>query len=158
VKAANYIGKLIYTCANIHRLERGRGSFGTRGRGGPEGEQADPGLPGKWPLNHHHTTTVLRPFFRDHLGETVPEENFWTLWCKGRLQRQAGRHSICTNQCPPPPIPHFLQAGCPFCCPTYSVKAQKAPSALNRSIINFLTRHSVPREGKNYAMQRKMLR
>ena len=33
----------------------------------------------------HHTTTVLRPFFRDHPGETVPEENFWTLWCKGRL-------------------------------------------------------------------------
>jgi len=30
------------------------------------------------------TTTVLRPFFRDHLGEPVPEENFWTLWCKGR--------------------------------------------------------------------------
>jgi len=33
----------------------------------------------------HHTTTVLRPFFRDHPGEPVPEENFWTLWCKGRL-------------------------------------------------------------------------
>jgi len=33
-------------------------------------------------LNNHYTTTVLRPFFRDHL---VPEENFWTLWCKGRL-------------------------------------------------------------------------
>jgi len=31
------------------------------------------------------TTTVLRPFFRDHLGEPVPEENFWALWCKGRL-------------------------------------------------------------------------
>jgi len=31
------------------------------------------------------TTTVLRPFFRDHPGESVPEENFWTLWCKGRL-------------------------------------------------------------------------
>jgi len=31
------------------------------------------------------TTTVLRPFFRDHLGKPVPEENFWTLWCKGRL-------------------------------------------------------------------------
>jgi len=31
------------------------------------------------------TTTVLRPFSRDHLGELVPEENFWTLWCKGRL-------------------------------------------------------------------------
>jgi len=37
--------------------------------------------------HHHHTTTtaVLRPFFRDHPGELVPEENFWTLWCKGRL-------------------------------------------------------------------------
>ena len=23
--------------------------------------------------------------FRDHLGEPVPEENFWTLWCNGRL-------------------------------------------------------------------------
>ena len=31
------------------------------------------------------TTTVLRPFFRDHPGEPVPEENVWTLWCKGRL-------------------------------------------------------------------------
>jgi len=34
---------------------------------------------------HHTTTTVLRPFFRDHPDEPVPEENFWTLWCKGRL-------------------------------------------------------------------------
>jgi len=33
----------------------------------------------------HHTTTVVRPFLRDHPGEPVPEENFWTLWCKGRL-------------------------------------------------------------------------
>jgi len=36
--------------------------------------------------NHStHTTTILQPFFRDHPGEPVPEENFWTLWCKGRL-------------------------------------------------------------------------
>jgi len=34
---------------------------------------------------HNHTTTVLRPFFRDHAGEPVPEENFWTLWSKERL-------------------------------------------------------------------------
>jgi len=33
----------------------------------------------------HHTATILRPFFWDHPGEPVPEENFWTLWCKGRL-------------------------------------------------------------------------
>ena len=37
---------------------------------------------------HHHTTTVLRPFFWDHPGERVPEENFWTLWCKGRLTQE----------------------------------------------------------------------
>jgi len=30
-------------------------------------------------------TTILWPFFRHHLGEPVPEENFWTSWCKGRL-------------------------------------------------------------------------
>jgi len=35
--------------------------------------------------HHHHITTVLWPFFRDHPGELVPEQNFWTLWCKGRL-------------------------------------------------------------------------
>jgi len=33
----------------------------------------------------HTHTTVLQPFFRDHPGEPVPEENFWTLRCKGRL-------------------------------------------------------------------------
>jgi len=31
------------------------------------------------------TTTILRPFFWQHPGEPVSEENFWTLWCKGRL-------------------------------------------------------------------------
>ena len=35
--------------------------------------------------NNTTTTTILRPFFRDHPGEPVPEENFWTLWFKGRL-------------------------------------------------------------------------
>ena len=40
----------------------------------------------------------------------------------------AGRHSIQTNQCPPPPSSHILQAGCPSCHqPT--VKALKATSA-----------------------------
>jgi len=34
------------------------------------------------------TTTVLKHFFRDHLGEPVPEENFFTLWRKGRLIEQ----------------------------------------------------------------------
>jgi len=82
------------------------------------------------------TTTVLRPFFRDHPGEPVPEENFWTLWCKGGLPeadtqtiRLHGRHSIQTNQCPRPPSPIFLQAGYPSCGPTNSVEA--LPPKLN---------------------------
>jgi len=37
-------------------------------------------------LKQCHTTTVLWPFFWDHMGEPVPEENFWTLRCKGRLK------------------------------------------------------------------------
>jgi len=40
-------------------------------------------------VNHIITTTtnttVLQPFIWDHLGQPVPEENFWTSWCKGRL-------------------------------------------------------------------------
>jgi len=31
------------------------------------------------------TTTVLRPFFRNHPGVPVPEENFWSLWYKKAL-------------------------------------------------------------------------
>jgi len=62
----------------------------------------------------NHTTTILRPFFQDHPGEPVPEENFWTLWCKGRLteadtDQPDERHSIWTNQCPPPPFPIFYR-------------------------------------------------
>jgi len=83
-----------------------------------------------------HTTTVLWPFFRDHPGEPVPEENFWTMMQgktnRGRhTDRPAGRHSIRTKQCSPPlhHPPRFLQAGCPSCRPTNSVKALKATSA-----------------------------
>ena len=38
--------------------------------------------------NSNYTYThasILWPFFQDHPGEPVPEENFWTLRCKGRL-------------------------------------------------------------------------
>ena len=80
----------------------------------------------------HHTITVLRPFFRDHPGEPVPEENFWTLWCKGRLT-EADTPTIRLGATPSrltsahfhyPPI--FLQAGCPSCRPVNNVKALKA--------------------------------
>ena len=83
-----------------------------------------------------HTTTVLRPFFRDHPGEPVPEENFWTLWCKGRLT-EADTPTIRLGTTPygltsahlhHPPI--FLQAGCLSRRPTNSVKALKASHLL----------------------------
>jgi len=35
--------------------------------------------------SHHHHHNRFTAFFRDHPGEPLPEENFWTLWCKGRL-------------------------------------------------------------------------
>jgi len=68
---------------------------------------------------NNSTTTILRPFFRDYPGEPVSEENFWTLWCKGRLteadnNHPAGRHSIRTNQCPPPPSLPFFTGQMPF--------------------------------------------
>jgi len=80
------------------------------------------------------TTTVLWPFFRDHPGEPEPEENFWTLWCKGKLT-EADTLTIRLGATPSGLTsahlhhPHFLQAGCPSCRPTNSVKALKATSA-----------------------------
>jgi len=80
--------------------------------------------------HHHRTTTVLCSFFRDHPGELVPEENFWTLWCKGR-STEAEIPTIRLDATPSAHLhhPHFLQAGCPSCRPTNSVKALKATNA-----------------------------
>jgi len=81
------------------------------------------------------TTTILRSFFWDHPGESVPEENFWTLWCKGRLT-EADTPTIRLGTTPFGLTsahlhhPIFLQARCPSCRPTNSVKALKATSAL----------------------------
>ena len=82
-----------------------------------------------------HTRPFYGPFFRDHPGEPVPEENLWTLWCKGRLTeadtetiRLVATPSGLTSADVHHP-PHFLQAGCASCCPTNSVKALKATSA-----------------------------
>jgi len=34
---------------------------------------------------YSHTNNRFMALFRDHPGEPLPEENLWTLWCKGRL-------------------------------------------------------------------------
>jgi len=72
----------------------------------------------------HHTTP--QPFLWDHPDEPVPEDNFRTLWCKGEINRgrhtdhPAGRHSIWTNQCPPPPSHFYRPDALPAAQPTVS--------------------------------------
>ena len=94
------------------------------------------------------TTTVLRPFFRYHPVEPVLEENFWTLWCKGRLTeadiltiRLGATPSGQTNAHLHHP-PYFLQAVCPSRRPTNSVKALKANS-INKRWMRSVGRFSV---------------
>jgi len=77
---------------------------------------------------HAHTyITVLRPFFRDHPGEPVPEEIFWTFTVQGKIT-EADTLTIWVGTTPsglisdpPSSSPHFY-AGCPSCCnpPTLS--------------------------------------
>ena len=73
------------------------------------------------PLTTTTHTTVLQTFFRDHPGEPVSEENFWTLWCKGRLT-EADTPTIRLGATPPdtPKVP--LPMGTPtFPCNTCSM-------------------------------------
>jgi len=60
------------------------------------------------PETHHTTTTILQPFFRDHLGEPEPEKKFWTLWCKGRLT-EADTPTIRLGATPSGPTSAHLQ-------------------------------------------------
>jgi len=85
--------------------------------------------------NNTTTTTVLRHFFRDHPGDMVPEENFWTLWCKGRLT-EADTPTIRMGTTPSGLTsahlhhpPYFFTGRMPSCRPTNSVKALKATTA-----------------------------
>jgi len=82
------------------------------------------------------TTMVLTALFLGPPGEPVPAENFWTLWCKGRLT-EADTPTIRMGATPSGLVtsahlhhpPYFLQAGCPSWHPTKSIKAPKATSA-----------------------------
>ena len=94
------------------------------------------------PVINDHTTTVVRPFFRDHRSEPVPEENFWTFWCKGRLT-EADTQTIRLGATPSGLSsshlhhPPFLQAGCPSCRPINSVKALKATIRIREKTLGF---------------------
>jgi len=84
--------------------------------------------------NYYYYNRFTALFFRDHLGESMPEENFWALWCKGRLteadtptiQMGATPSGLSSAHLHHPPI--FITGWMPFlsCRPTNSVKALKA--------------------------------
>ena len=77
-------------------------------------------------LTHTHThIPVERPFFRDYPGEPVPERK--PIW---KQETVSGiRWTVCKSAprsrqiTTPAPYHSFLQAGCPSCGPTNSVKA-----------------------------------
>jgi len=90
---------------------------------------------------HAHTHT--HPFYgpldcvQDYLGEPVPEP-IWILLKQEWQPYQLGHMQICTltqtdNHASTPPL-SFLQAGCPSCCPTNSIKALKASYYYNCKI------------------------
>ena len=82
---------------------------------------------------YHNRCTTLFPGPTRWAGATRELLDFMV---QGKINRGRhtdhldGRHSIRTNQCPLPPSPHFLQAGCPCCRPTNSVKALKANTSI----------------------------
>ena len=72
-------------------------------------------------MSNYTHTTISRPFFRDYPGEPVPEEIFfWTLWCKGRYQKEADTSTIRLGTTPsglisdpPPSSPFFMPDALP---------------------------------------------
>jgi len=69
---------------------------------------------------HTHTTTVLRPIFPGPPACAGARRELLDFMVQGEINRgrhtehPAGRHSIRTNQCPPPPSPHFFTGRMPF--------------------------------------------
>jgi len=78
-----------------------------------------------WICNCITTTTILWPLFPDHLGEPVPKENFWTLWCKEGLTeadtltiRMGATPSVLISD-PPPSSPIFMPDALPAATPQF---------------------------------------
>ena len=78
-----------------------------------------------------HTHTRLTALFRDYPDKPVPERQNQSGFYRSKRQwHQLGHKQVCTslqtdNHASTPPL-SFLQAGCPSCCSTNSVKALKA--------------------------------
>jgi len=91
------------------------------------------------PQHHHHNHTAPQLFYSPFPGRpgwAGARRELLDFMVQGEIYRgrhtdhSAECHSVWINQCAPPPSPHiFLQAGCPSCHPTNSVKALKATRA-----------------------------
>jgi len=88
----------------------------------------------------HHNHNRFTALFPEPPGWAGARKELLNFMVQGKINRSryytdnpAGRHSVQTNQCPPPPSPTFLQAGCPSCRPTNSVKANVIYKALHKS-------------------------
>jgi len=88
-------------------------------------------------MTHTHThTTILRPFFRDHPSEPVPEENSWTLWCKGRLTEadtptiRLGATLSGVTSAPLHNPPHFFTGRMPFLPPNQHCQSTEGTAIL----------------------------
>ena len=83
-----------------------------------------------WTITPHHNRFMA--LFQGPPRWASARRELLNFMVQGKIKRgrhtdhPAGHHSIQTNQCPPPPSTPFLQAGCPSCRPTNSVKALKA--------------------------------
>jgi len=92
--------------------------------------------------SYNITDTMIE--IRNHPGEPVPKENFWTLWCKKKLTKahmptiQLGATPSRLTSAHLHHPPHFLQASCPSCHPTNSVKALAATLSL-LTVLSILT-------------------
>ena len=86
-------------------------------------------------FKYEHHRNRFMALFRDHPAWAGARRELLDFMVQEKINRgrhtnhPAGRHFIRTKQCPPPLSLHFLQAGCPSCHPTNSVKALKATSA-----------------------------
>ena len=79
---------------------------------------------------YHHNHNRFTALFPGARGWAGARRELLDFMVQGKINRGRHtdhpdeRHSIRTsNQCPPPPSPIFLHAGCPSCQPTNSVKA-----------------------------------
>jgi len=95
----------------------------------------------------------------DHPCEPVPEENFWTLWRKGRLTEadtQTIRLGAAPSRLTSVHLHHpliFLQAGCPSCHPTNSVKSLKATGKQLQKICSTITNWNCQWHTREFALQ-----